>query len=370
MAAWQKKEKPLTEEEAIALARSQLTPFWNGSVPRFAAIRQPGGAVSVHPLDKEFVQGSWMIFFLDPLCYDGQAFARLAREWNRRYSSKTVGSIAIIRVTYPFQLAPGYLDVLRKSFSIPFALVLDVEGLLSTAFQAGGTPWILLLEAGKPVSSFGADRALGEGETAIQRFLRSHDPGLPLAPLMEGIDGALRDIARFDFADPAVFPKPGFVSDPGAKADAASHLAADFGPEMAGPEAYPFQGFRISGRWEKDGPRITTSDPGARISFRCPGTHLSIITESLAPDAAHSAEVVIELDGKPVFDAASGPHLEMTDEGRTVICPEIGKVRVFEALADLPERNRNVDLRFPGADAARVALYGIRAGAPFKPVSA
>ena len=132
MAAWKKKEKVLSEEEAIAQARSQLAPFWSGSVPRLAAIRQAGGAVSVYPLDKEFVQSSWMIFFFDPLCYDGRSFVRLAREWNRRYSSKTVGSLAVIRVTYPFQIAPGYLEGLRKALSIPFSLVLDVDGLIAT----------------------------------------------------------------------------------------------------------------------------------------------------------------------------------------------------------------------------------------------
>lgn len=364
MAAWKKKEKVLSEEEAIAQARSQLAPFWSGSVPRLAAIRQAGGAVSVYPLDKEFVQSSWMIFFFDPLCYDGQSFVRLAREWNRRYSSKTVGSLAVIRVTYPFQIAPGYLEGLRKALSIPFSLVLDVDGLIAKAFQADGSPWFLLLDGGKAVSSFSATRVLVEGETAMQRFLRSRDPGLPLAPLMEEIEAAIRDVARFDFSDPSCFPKPGFVSKPSSGPEAKPEWVADFPTDSSGSESYPVQGFRISGRWIKDGSRITTSDPQARISFHCVGTHLAIIAESLAPNAATPAGIVVELDGKPVFDAASGSDLEMTDEGRTVICPEVGKGRVFETLSALPERSRNVDLRFPCAATARVALYGILVGAP------
>ena len=71
---------------------------------------------------------------------------------------------------------------------------------------------------------------------------------------------------------------------------------------------------------------------------------------------------MVELDEKPVFDAASGADLEMTDEGKSVLSPEFAKPRILEALAGLPEKNRNVSFRFPGADAAPVALYGIRVG--------
>ena len=40
--AWKRKEKKLTPDEAIALAKKELAPFWIGSEPLFAAIKNVG----------------------------------------------------------------------------------------------------------------------------------------------------------------------------------------------------------------------------------------------------------------------------------------------------------------------------------------
>lgn len=99
MAAWKPKEKPLTEQEAVALARKELAKYWFGFEPLLAGIRS-GEAFSAYPLDPEFSKRAWLFVFADPTTYAGEAALDYAREWQARYAQHGLGLIVIFRQPY------------------------------------------------------------------------------------------------------------------------------------------------------------------------------------------------------------------------------------------------------------------------------
>ena len=115
--AWKPKEKPLTHEEAIAVARAELAPFWMGSEPLIAAIRAREGKASVHPLDKDFERRSWALIFVDLMNYKGEGVLRYAREWARRYAAHNLGVLLVVRPSLLIPVCRGCLGADPQAYA-------------------------------------------------------------------------------------------------------------------------------------------------------------------------------------------------------------------------------------------------------------
>jgi hypothetical protein len=81
---WKPKEKELTLEEALSLAKKELAPFWIGSPPLLAAFKTKHHT-ALYPIHPTFNESSWAIFFINPTCFSGKTTTLFAREMYRRY---------------------------------------------------------------------------------------------------------------------------------------------------------------------------------------------------------------------------------------------------------------------------------------------
>jgi hypothetical protein len=323
--AWKPKEKQLTPEEAVALARSELAPYWLGAEPMLAGMRMADGRATAHPLDKSFDQRAWLILFVDLTEFAGEAVLLHAREWMRRYSAHDLGLLFIVRPRYSFLSSSKALPAfLRKAFE-PFPVVLDHGGLIAEAFGASPEAMPVLNLFHQRKTRFArSGPAWSEGaEKEIQLFLRVKDPGLPLSP-------------------PFALP--------GAQLSGAS--SAELGTKGRSPI------FRMAGKIAQEADRVIVQGSDATIQFRSPSSRVSLVGMSVLLAAGEPARVRVQLDGGPVFDTAAGSDLVFGDDGGSEM--RLTEGRLYHALQSLPAKNREVTLRFPDADRLPVALYGVR----------
>ena len=265
---WKPKEKDLTPEEAVVIAKKELTPFWFGSPPLLAGIEHEGRSLIV-PLNKEFIKKGWMIFLIDPTDFAGESAMLYAKEWYRRYNLNNLGFIIVLVPSYDYLRRPESIKKLIEREQISFPLVLDAQGALAHALSATTLPKIVLLDGGRVVQAYDGGEEFNEIEHHLQKFLRSTDPGLALLPLFAPKIAGVQNVGRYEFgykptmgAPMIVFPMPGFSigEDNIRRAKFVHHRKAN-SDENGGD----LDKFIISGEWQQYPEGITTSDPTAYI---------------------------------------------------------------------------------------------------------
>lgn len=352
--AWKPKEKELTPEEAIAAAKKDLAPFWTGSSPLIAGVRNQGKALA-YPLDKAFHEVPWLLFFLDPTEFSGLMTLQYAKEFYRRYQPNGLGMILIYRPTYPYMADGKFTERFVKNYQFSFPVVLDHDGLLHEAFTAQELPKVVLVEKGVTIFERAGKTWTRETEKLLQQFLRKTDPGLPLLTQYFPADSLPVDVMKFEFggkkATPGIFGTSGFIktNPPGT----ATLFKAERPKKMNPGELV------ISGSWIQNEDLIATEDPEAFIAFRSPGKIVSLIGQAFAK-TSEPAKVVIEVDGIPAFDVFGGEDLQFDDEGNSFV--KLERPSLYHPLSKLPEANREITLRFPFSKKVPVALFGIRFG--------
>ena len=204
-----------------------------------------------------------------------------------------------------------------------FPVVLDHEGLISEVFAHNAElPCVKLLNQRKIVFESSGSHWFEGVEIKLQRFLRLIDPGLPLAPPLEPLAENLDDIASAEF---------GGVSK--------STI------------------FKISGPVSQETQRVVIQSPASSIQFVSPSPRVSIIAQSAVPSRQIS-RMRIELNGDTVFELAAAEDLTFGDDGSSEI--KVGEARLYHVLRELPDKARQITLRFPDSDKLPVALYGVR----------
>lgn len=330
--AWKPKEKPLTLEEAVALARKELAPFWLGSEPLFAGVRGANGAATVHPLNEAFTRRNWLLLFLDPTTFSGGTALGVAREWHRRYGALELGIIAVLCVPYAGLRRPELIEHLLPKQQFSFPVVMDPEGLLASAFSARDLPKVLLLGKGKPVFESAGAHWLKSPELELQSFLRSTDPGLPLPPPLTSAAGAIEDVDRVDFA------------------------AGDANARMVTRGGVPVT---FSGPWGREGECFIPQDETSRVRFDSPSPFVGLVARSLSGSPLPS-DVAVEVIGRPAWDDISGEEIHMSEDGSSVA--RVQPPRLYRILRNLPDGERNVELSFPSARETRIGVLGLRFG--------
>ncbi|OFZ55820.1 MAG: hypothetical protein A2428_07385 [Bdellovibrionales bacterium RIFOXYC1_FULL_54_43] len=335
---WKPREKQLTAEEAIALAKKELRPLWFGSEPLLAAINHQGG-ITAHPLDPAFSSRGWVILFIDPTSFAGESTITYAREWHRRYDALNLGFLLVLRFPYPDVYSRTSIeDKFIALHRIEFPVALDGDGLLSASFGASETPKMVLTYQQKNHFEKSGLQWFPEGESRVQEFLRANDPGLPLPPVFS----------------PQL--KPG--NDNSKLELGSTHFKALRRIETL-PETSPSGVPLFTGKWDQTAASISTADPEAKIAIHCPSSKLSLIARSMLK-TVEPASISIQVDGMPAFEEFFGADLQQDDDGRTVA--RVGSAWLYRVLDRLPAKNRQVTISFPEADRVRVSLYGLRFG--------
>jgi hypothetical protein len=359
---WKPKEKELTPEEAVTLAKKELTPFWFGSPPLLAGIQQEGQSLIV-PLSKDFTKEAWIIFLIDPTAFEGENAMVHAKEWHRRYHLNNLGFIIVLVPSYEYLRRPDSIQKLIERQDISFPLVLDAESGLAHALNATQLPKIVLLNKGRVVDSRDEKEAFSVIELRLQKFLRSMDLGLPLLPLFFPVTTGVVDVDRYEFGykpkvgvSLMVFPAPGFVAgDDGilrAKFVDRRSKNTDEKDESA-------EKFIIIGEWQQYPEGIATSDPNAYIEFISPAKRVSLVAAPAGKVGQDPPRINVDVGGMAVYEAISGEDLRVEDSGETQV--RVVKALLYHILMGLPPRQR-VGLRFPNAQRSPIALLGMRFG--------
>lgn len=358
---WKPKEKELTPEEAVAIAKKDLAPFWFGSSPLLAGIAHEGHSLIV-PLSKEFIKKRWLIFLIDPTAFEGENAIFYAKEWYRRYHLNNLGFIIVLVPSYDYMRLPASIQKFMEKQQISFPLVLDAEGSLAHALNATKLPKTVLLDNGRVIQAYEGNQEFNEIEDCLQKFLRSTDPGLALLPLFSPRETRVLDVDRYEFgykpkvgSPLMVFPAPGFVmgEDNIRRAKFVRHREGN-------EDGHGLSKFIISGEWQQYPEGIVTSDSNAYIQLTSPAERVSLIAAPAGKVGLEPPRISVEVEGRAVYDAISGEDIKMDDSGETQV--KVVKPLFYHILVGLPKNHRNVVLRFSNAKRAPVALYGLRFG--------
>lgn len=358
--AWKPKEKELTLEEAVALARKELAPLWHGSPPLIAAIQ--GRGMNAFPLDPEFTKKSWFIVFFDPTNFEGEAAARIAHEYARRYEPEGLHFMAVLKPSYHFASERKWVEGTLKRLQISFPAVVDADGNLEAAFGDGPLPRVVLWNAGKTVLRDSGQDWILRVEPDLQAYLRSKDPGLPLLPALETYEGCFRAAPSLNLGrgKGSRAARLGF-SQPGRSGFSTTEFPARE-PEIF--DSLEKGAIALGGKWMQDEERIATSDPEATLSFVCPASQFSLLAQSLAK-TVERCKIAIEINRQAALDTFRAGDLEFDEDGSSVMM--VDAPRLYHALAKLEEKERQVVLRFPTAQRNAVALYALHFASSFAP---
>lgn len=356
--AWKQKEKQLTPEEALAVAKQELTRYWFGSEPLLAGVRGENGVATAHVLTNTFHEKTWLFFFLDPTRFSGDGCITYAREWHRRYQLHGLSAIIIIKPPYEFYRASDSILPLMRRQQISFPFVIDADGAISEAFRAQALPKIAIFSKRQFIMEVAGNHWMNDFELELQKYLRKSDPGAPFLLPFEKPKNFTDDVSSIEFGRlpkqgvALEFPEPGF-GEP-VKGIAQAHFNPGERPSGLGPGE-----FYISGKWSQDGEKIYTHDADASIGFLAPTKQVSIIAQSLAK-ITEPAKIQVEVNGISAPEAVAAEHLTLDEDGRSLVKLEGGNF--YHVLHNLLPRKRDITFKFPTADRLPVALYGIRMG--------
>jgi len=352
--AWKPKEKELTKDEAVALARSELAPYWHGSRPLLAPVKT-ADKTTVYPLDDDFYDKVWLIAFLNPTDIAGENVVSFLKEMNKRYSGIAVRCLCVLVPAYKFLRETKLIEALIRVNQIPFPLVLDHDGLLAKTFEISSLPSVLLYAKKNIVVKNTALDWRRNLERELQSMLRANDPGLALLPILEKSDSEKTERRKIEFGHDrgAKFPEPGFV-----------HFTPEFGSAaFSSPrpdiwnQKWEKGEFFIYGRWLQDNDRIITSDPEAEIVVKAETQNFSIVAQSMAKTLEPS-KIFIDVDDAPAYEIFKAEDLSFDDEGRSMV--RVESPRLYHVFDSLPENKRLISIRFPLADRVPTGLYGFR----------
>jgi hypothetical protein len=345
------KEKELTLEEALALAKKELAPQWHISKPLIAGVKA-GNKVNVVPLDEVFAKKDWIILFIDVTEFAGDSAAWFFKELVKRYQSFGLTPMAMIRETYQIMRDRDQATRLLDHLGMTFIHVVDRDNLLSQGFQAEESPAMIVWKQ-NILRVRRTRKDWFEGlEVELQSLLREMDPGLPLwLPIPES-SLPYRDRGRLEFGAKGglVYPGPGF------KPNEKGFPMGQFHPHDL-PMKWEHGEIFITGKWVQDQDRIATSDPDATIRVEIPHSTLGIFAQPLGEPDEH-ATIEIELGEVPVPDVFAGSNLVYNEEGRSVL--RMSRAGLFRAMSKLPPKDRKVRFKFPYAHQTPVAIYGLR----------
>jgi hypothetical protein len=331
-----RREKPLTPEEAIALAKKDLAPFWFGCPePLMAAVRKENG-VQAYPLDARMTDRAWLIFFVDPFALSSRDAFLFAQSWANRYEPQKLNVMVIMKTAHSFSADYAWRRKFAQHFDSPVVSVFDRDGLLHEAFQVQQSPRAVIFHQNKQIFDRSGPAWFQGAELEIQNFLRHADPGLPLFEPM---------------AEPA---------EPVQDADLIS-----FARQLDETSV------TLQGKWTHEGDRIITQDPQSSVRIRCQSKRVGLVAQTLSERG--ESEIIVELpreyprdgdllgeDLKLDFQVLSNPLADPMQKRRASV--KIGVARLYSLFRGLPASHREITLRFPGAEKAPVALYGLRQG--------
>lgn len=336
---WKRKEKELTREEALALAKEAAQPFWIESPPLFTALEQPDGTITVHPLQDSFTNEIWILLATDLTQASGKNSVDTAEKWAKRYKSFGIRTLIVFVPPASFASDRAFVSNLMSAYESELPVVIDANHGIHRVFSSSGgpasipVPYGVYLEKGVPVfmgSASGINDDWEPGfELKLQNRLRESDAGLPLSPPLVPDPGRWMDRGNVNFS-----------ADPDQQKILKKKL------QLA-----------VTGEWDRADDHWSTSDPSATITFSCPSSGFSLISKWMVR-TVESARIFIEVEGAPAYENFAGANLRFDEGGQSFV--DAKDLSIQQALISLPKDARRITLRFSTAKRTPVALMGFR----------
>ena len=336
--SWKKKEKELTEEEAIEQAKEQLRPYWYNSSPLVAPIQSEEG-VGLYPLSPSFSSDPRLLLFFDPTTYTGVRVTEVCAELYTRYAQYGVSFLMVLEPKFDFMLSREWLEHYANSLKTKAEICIDFKSGLEKAFEIKSKPSFIFLSRDGVLLHHESLENLDLVESTIQQYLRTSDPGLPLRPLVQSSAFFANDRSFVDFGSKFDFE---------IKTRPFSREAPDLRVE---------EGILFEGEWIQDPDYVYTRDPEAKIHFRSDYPNIAILARPFSR-TADKARVFVEINGSPAFGALVTKSVHTDDQGQVYF--ELDFASLKRILKDLPETERMITLRFASSLRVPGAVYGIR----------
>lgn len=319
---WKPKEKELTQEEAIALAKKDLAPFWLGSSPLLAPVEE-NGIIQVVPLDVVFTDSAWVLVFCDPFDLHGTNTLQFLSEWAHRYEPHKLSFLIVwrgsIRPTYPLRGT----DFLTKKPIRGLAAMLDATGTLSKAFKAEQGVKAVLFVKGVVQQELETSHPTVEWysglETHLQNYLRSVEQGLPLHRPFKPSAALRQDKIKIDL----------------------------------NPESVRDDKFELEGPHKVENIGVAVSALGFKFRAKSRYDSVAIVAKSHSTKG-QASKIIVEVDQVPAFDTFADRDLHFDEGGLpTVMVQELG---VYHILKGLGSKEHWVSLSFSNPIAAPVEI--------------
>lgn len=328
---WKPKEKELTREEIIILASKELERYWFGCLPQIMGVRKDDH-YTPYPLDPKFLKTPWLIFFLDPTEYAYESVLIYAKEWNRRFTSLSVSFLLVITSQYDFFKSEEFIKKFSEENTTPFPTVFDTQNTLKKSFQIqSDLPTVLLFDKMKILFKYEGQEWVHKIEPELHQFLRMNDPGLALLPYYQPIKEKIilnQESLRFN-----------------NKKDIKNLTSF----------------IQLKGAWEITENFIIPKDSSTTLEFESPAPFVALIAQPLtSPTPKNPIEILVEINGEPVYDSIAGSSLILDESGQTRV--HISYPKLYPILQDLPLKERRGVLRFPSANETSVAILGLHFG--------
>ena len=343
MVIHRRREKPLTPAQAIELAKKEAFPYWFGSEPLMAGVKAATGGARAYPLDSKMVEKPWLLFFIRPFALSTREILSYAHEWSTRYEAQKLGTMIILRLSYSFSRDTDWVRKFASHHATSFVTVMDKDDALAEAFEASKPPKILHLVKNQSVFERSGKEWFAGTELELQKVFRKADPGLPLFPVLERTDPVTQDKDSVELGN--------------------------------WPEAE--KDVQLTGKWTYEKERVETFDPTATLSFNCTGKKVGVVAQKIQStepgrSSAEGAEIVVELPRDFPADPIHGEDLmiDLSIMNNPLVDPiqkkqarlNVDEPRLYHLFKKLPITHREVTLRFPSAEKAGVAIYGLRFG--------
>jgi hypothetical protein len=320
---WKKKEKELTQAEAISEAKTLLASRWVGISP-LVAILEEEGKLSLYPLEKDFKQENWVFILLDPLEPESSLVFKALSRWQERYERFGIKFLLVFTSPLASLFSEPQALLILQAAGLRATVTLDVESQFSRLFGWKSGVSVFLISQGKKRELYSPADSLSVVEKRLQELLRESDPGLPLFAITEEPSLEEQNIERISFKE-------------GVKS--------------------PVQ-IEWKGGWSAHPHGRVTRDPQAEVCIHINGGALELLTKVERDDAALESTIKVDAAGAPVLDVFAGRDISSDNEGATVV--SVRKLRSYGIVKQLPLNRSPVTLRMIRSDLVPIVLLGIR----------
>lgn len=331
-----KRNRELTQEEALYEARTELRRFWSASEPLFAGIQNNQGN-SIFPLQKEFVNKIYLIHCYDPFTLGGEASAATFQILWNRLNTMNIDFINVIQFKQPNMQHFVKISEYRERMGFSYPMVLDYDGLIAKGFGFESIPAATLIVKGEQIvrtTKIYSPETNAEFEHNVQKNIRLRDPGLSFFPPFVPTKPYRKMKTTHQFGQQLV----------------RNYVHLDQRPADG---LQPYIAYAL-GTVVSEADHLKIQSPATQIVINGDFDGVSLLAKT---GGEAKAEVLVTLNDQPPREVCFDSDLKRTHDGH--VKASIEGARLYHLLKGLDSRTHEVILQFPNAKETPVLVFGM-----------